>query len=572
MNDLLIDEAFNAEVIAVDTEANGQDIRDGRGFAIGVSLAYRDGDGSLQSAYLPFRHRDDSGNLDKEYISKLRMLFNAAPTIVFHNAKFDLVSLGTLGITVPDRFYDTMLMAHMVNENWLSKGLDWLGWNLLRKGKSGQDKVKTWAEAGNGWDAVPSRIMAPYAKQDAELTLELYEYLRPQFDKQGLDSLWPIERRFIRLLIAMEARGVRVDIGKCNNYAQRGRYRMGDITLGLGLNPGSPTQLSTLLFDELGIEPNPEFATPKGKPSLNKQAMAHYEEELERLDNPLAKDVKEYRGWSKACAVAYEGYPALLSPDGRLRPNYKMHGTVTGRLSCAEPNLQQIPKVSDKEWDGALKSVFIPADGYELWEADYSQLELRLGAAYAQETGLIEEFSKPESDVFTRMAADLGFSRQDTKTLTYTLQYGGGIKRLSYVFKVSPERAQEIRDNYFNTYPGFKRIAQRAAAKARSKGQVKLWTGRIRHFEDPEGEAHKALNAVIQGGAAEIVKRTMLRVWDEIDDEDTCRMLLQVHDSIVFEIRSDKVAETLPRIKQTMEAVEPDFGVHFAVDIHPWGE
>lgn len=569
--DQLIDAAFDAEVIAVDTEANGSDIRDGRGFAIGVSLAFRSSDGKLWSAYLPFRHRDDSGNLDQAYISKLRMLFNAAPTLVFHNAKFDLVSLATLGIVVPDRFYDTMLMAHMVNENWLSKGLDWLGWNLLKKGKTGQDKVKTWAEAGNGWDAVPSRIMAPYAKQDAEVTLELYEYLRPKFDSQGLDSLWPIEQRFIRLLIAMEARGVRVNVGLCNTYAQHGRRRMDDITLGLGLNPGSPSQLGTLLFDELGIEVNREFLTPVGKPSLNKQAMAHYEEELERLENPLATDVREYRGWSKACAVAYEGYPALLSPDGRLRPNYKMHGTVTGRLSCAEPNLQQIPKVSDKEWDGALKRVFIPADGYELWEADYSQLELRLGAAYAGEEGLIKEFSKPDSDVFTRMANDLGFSRHDTKTLTYTLQYGGGIKRLSYVFKVSPERAQAIRDNYFSTYPGFKRIANAAATKARSKGQVKMWTGRIRHFERPDEEAHKALNSVVQGGAAEIVKRQMLKCFDNIDCDDA-RMLLQIHDSIVWEIKSDRVDEFLPKIKATMEAVEPDFGVRFAVDIKRWGE
>lgn len=569
--DEFVDAALDADILAVDTEANGQDIRDSRGFAIGVSIAFRDSDGELKSGYFPFRHRDE-GNLDKSYIAQLRMLLNAAPLLVFHNAKFDLVSLATLGITVPDRFYDTMLMAHMVNENWQSKALDWLGLALLKKGKSGQDKVKAFAEAEGGWDGVPIFIMSPYARVDAERTLELYEYLRPKFDKQGLDSLWPIEQRFIRLLIVMESRGVRIDTALCAINANRGRMSMEGVELGLGLNPGSPKQLARLLFEELGIEPNKEFLTPKGKPSLNKQAMAYYEEILEDMESDLASCIRTYRGWSKACAVAYEGYPSLLSPDGRLRPNYKMHGTVTGRLSCEQPNLQQIPKVSDKEWDGALKSCFIPADGYELWEADYSQLELRLGAAYAGESGLIAEFAKPDSDVFSRMAQELGFTRDRTKTLVYTLQYGGGIKRLSYVFKVGSSRATEIRDNYFATYPGFKKIANAAQIKARRTKQVKMWTGRIRHFEDPESEAHKALNAVIQGGAAEIVKRTMLRLRDEIDNDDTCRMLLQVHDSVVFEIRQDYVAEALPRIKQIMESVEPDFGVHFAVDIHKWGE
>jgi DNA polymerase-1 len=570
--DDFLDEAFLADVISVDTEANGQDIRDGRGFAIGVSVAFRDLTGNIQSAYFPFRHRFGD-NIDKSYIAKLKMLFNAPDIIlVFHNAKFDLVSLATLGISVPDRFYDTMLMAHMVNENWVSKALDWLGLALLKKGKSGQDKVKAFADAEGGWDGVPVSIMSKYARIDAERTLELYEYLCPEFHKQGLDSLWPIERAFIRLLIVMEGRGIRVDTGLCKTNAERGRMFMENITLGLGLNPGSPKQLQQLLFDELGIEPNKEFLTPKGKPSLNKQAMAYYEEVLEDMESDIADNIKTYRGWQKACAVAYEGYPALLSPDGRLRPNYKMHGTVTGRLSCEQPNLQQIPKVSDKQWDGALKSCFIAADGYELWEADYSQLELRLGAAYANERSLISEFSKPDSDVFTRMAEELGFTRDRTKTLVYTLQYGGGLKRLSYVFKVNSTRAAEIRDNYFNTYPGFKKISNAAQTKARRTKQIKMWTGRIRHFEDPESEAHKALNAVIQGGAAEIVKRTMLRLREGVDDGETCRMLLQVHDSVVFEIRKDCVAETLPRIKQIMEAVEPDFGVHFAVDIKRWGE
>ncbi len=556
--------ALNAEVVAVDTEASGNDIRDGRGYCIGISLSYRFA-GKQEGLYLPFRHR--RGNLPKEFIARLQEIFDHKP-LIFHNAKFDIVSLATVGLTCSGKFYDTMLMAHWINENWLNKGLDWLGNNLLREGKKDQDVVRAIAKAMGGWDGVDPEIMGPYARQDAEITLRLFERLHPEFIKQGFESLWDTEQDFVRLLAKMESRGVRIDTALCKVQSDHGRQRMEYITQELGLNPGSPKDLEKLLLGKLKLPVYKQ--TPTGRPCFDKFAMEQYEQDLDRLNDPTAGLVKEYRGWSKAIAVAYDGYPALISPDGRLRPNYKLHGTVTGRLSCEKPNLQQIPRVSQNVWDGALKSAFIPADGYELWEADYSQLELRLGAAYANERSLLDEFSKPDSDVFTRMAGELGFSRNDTKTLTYTLQYGGGIKRLSDVFKVDAARADEIRGQYFTAYPGFKRLPQQAASKAKSRGYVKMWTGRRRHFENPQEEAHKAFNSIIQGGAAEIVKRTMLRLSDTVDG-DECRMLLQVHDSVVFEIRKDKVDHYKEKIKEVMEAVEPDFSVKFAVQLKKWG-
>ncbi len=559
--------AYEAKILAVDTEANGQDIRDGRGFAIGVSISYRTKGGVQRSRYLPLRHYYEP-NLGPDYIERLRDLFSQK-VLVFHNAKFDLVSLKTLGLDCPNEFWDTMLMAHMVNENWLSKGLDWLGLNLLKEGKKDQDKTKNIAKAMGGWHRVRPEIMDSYATQDAAITLRLYEYLRPLFDKQELVPLWETEQRFIRdCIIPMESRGVRIDVSLCSTNATHGRQRMALISKELGRNPGSPKDLEELLIEELKL---PVYKrTPGGKVCFDKFAMAEYEKDLEKLESPVATLIKEYRGWSKSCAVAYEGYPALLSPDGRLRPNYKMHGTVTGRLSCEKPNLQQIPRVSEKIWDGALKAAFIPADGYRLWEADYSQLEFRLGAAYAGESELLSIFSDPTRDVFTEMATATGFTRNDVKTLTYTIQYGGGLKRISDVFGVSLQRAEEIRNQYFEQYPGFRRLPQEAARKAKQRGYVKMWTGRRRHFEDPENEAHKAFNAVIQGGAAEIVKRTMLRLADSVDGPE-CRMLLQVHDSVVFEIVDGKEQEYIPQIKRVMEGVDPDFGVKFRVQVKEWG-
>lgn len=559
-----------ADYLAVDTEASGNDIRDGRGFAMGVSCAWED-HGILFSVYLPFRHEAD--NLPKDYVDGLKMVLENHRALVFHNAKFDIVSLATLGIEIKGPFYDTMLFAHLLNETpdyeggW-GKSLDWLAHHFFKEGKD-DEKVKGWAKAF-GWSTIPSAMMAPYAKKDAELTLRLFHKLYPMLQEQDLDKLWDVEQRFVRLLCKMERRGVRIDLDLCRQQAIYGRQRMDLITQTLGLNPGSPKDLAVLLFDELKLEPLEKHKTAKDAYSFNKAAMVEYDKQLEERKDERAGIVKEYRGWQKACAVAYEGYPALVSPDGRLRPNYNMHRVTTGRLSCSEPNLQQIPRVSNNAWDGKLKAVFIPAEGYELWEADYSQLEFRLGAAYAEEHGLIEQFADPDGDVFTVMASELGMERRDVKTLTYSLQYGGGVNRISNVFGVTPERAKQIRDNYFDTYPGFRRMANKASKAALKRGYVKTFTGRRRHFLNPTEESHKAFNSVVQGGAAEIVKHAMLRLEDQVDG-DECRMLLQVHDSVVFEIRSDKVQEYVPRIKRTMETVTPDFGVAFYVDCHPWG-
>lgn len=564
---------YGASVIAVDTETNGEDIRDGRGFLQGLSIAYND-----RAEYFPFRHKYGE-NCPKEWLADIQRAFDNATAVTFHNAKFDLPSLETIGLTIKGKFYCTMLMAHMINENLPSKSLDMLSARFLNARKNKSDGKFTALVKAIGWANISAEVMYDYAKQDAVLALRLWQKFYPEFKKQGFDGeLWEVEQKFIRLLASMERNGVRLDTDLCASQAIAGRDRMASITEILGFDCGKPSQLGNFLLNELKF-PVVKWTqldeegnkTEKSKPSFDKFAMAEYDEMLEELGNDAARQIIAYRGWQRSCSVAYEGYPKLLSADGRIRPNFKLHGTVTSRLSCSDPNLQQIPKRSDKEWDGSLKAVFIPNDGYELWESDYSQLELRLGAAYAGEKGLIEEFSKPESDVFTRMAGELGFSRGDTKTLTYTLQYGGGVRRVKNVFKVDESRAKEIRDNYFNTYPGFRDITRFAAERAKARGYVKYWSGRRRHFADPTKESFKAFNSITQGGAAEIVKRSMLRLSEAGLSK---YMLLQVHDSVVFELPAGSIEDFRPTIVEAMEAVDADkdFGVRFAVELKKWGE
>jgi DNA polymerase-1 len=258
--------------------------------------------------------------------------------------------------------------------------------------------------------------------------------------------------------------------------------------------------------------------------------------------------------------------------DGRLRCSYRLHGTATGRLSCAEPNLQQIPKASDKPWNGKVKECFIAQDGYVLLNADFSQLELRLATAYAGEEELKEVFNEGR-DIFTEMSKQLGMSRHDTKTLVYSMQYGAGEQRLMNAFGVTKEEAKQIRQNYFTTYPNFRTFNERCTAKVEQNGFIKIWTGRKRNFEH-RNDGYKAMNSVIQGGAADIVERIMVRCFKELEGPE-CRMLLQVHDSITFEVKESVVPQYLEKIRTLMEDVnavtgDVDFDVRFAVEVDYW--
>lgn len=559
-------------IIVIDTETNADDIRDGRGYAVGVSLASRLPGVGICAAYLPFRH-GIGPNYGREELFKLKQKIESyTGYLVFHNAKFDLVSLQTLGINYTGKFYCSMQIAHLLNEELpYDKSLNSCVRHYVPglEGKKDDATFKGFVKM-YGYGGMPSEAMRAYAEWDAVITYRLIEVLLVALDIENLNDYWEIKQKFYAVIIAMESRGVTVDTDLCRRMINHGEIAMDEIVELLGgLNPGSNKDLQILLLERLGL-PVVKRSKKTGAPSFDKTAMEEYELMLELRDDDTARYILEYRGWQKSVSSNYRPYVELLSLDGRLRPNYKLHGTKTGRMSCEKPNLQQIPRVSSKAWNGEMKNAFLPQKGYSLYEADYGQLELRLAAAYAKEEGLKRVFAEGR-DVFTEMSKQLGMARHDAKTLTYTIQYGGGINRISTVFGFSSSRAQQVRNNFYNTYPGFRAVGNNAKRKVESKGSVRLWSERSRHFLYPKDESHKAFNAVIQGGSADIVERTMVRLFEQVDNSDECRMLLQVHDSIVFEIKDELVSTYLPKIQACMEAVEPDFGVRFAVDVHKWG-
>ena len=560
------------DTLFVDTESNGQSLKDGRGFTIGISIDFAVNDYTAYSYYFPFRHKTD--NLSLSYRDELKELIEkGGKKIVCHHTRHDILANNSLGIKVPFDFDDTMLLAHSVDENKLSYKLDYIAKELGLPGKA-RDNHFEQAIKLLGWDGMPPANMAEYAATDATLLRPIYSHYKPIYDSEDESNgeLWHYDRRFMLLLNNIELTGAKVDLQLAEREAERGEARMAEIAKELGLNPGSRNDLEELLINKLEL-PVVKSSPKTNNPSFDKKAMEVYEGYLEKLNSPVAQLVLEYRGYQKAVSSYWKAYLNHVSPDGRIRPNFNLHRTVTHRLSCNTPNTQQIPRITQKEWSKYVKQGFIAEDGYALIEADYSQLEFRLGAAYAQQKDLIEIFNDPNRDIFDEMSIDLSMLRHDTKTLNYTIQFGGGVKRISEAFNIPPANAKLIRDNYFNTYTGFRKVIQMANQTAQGQGFVRTWTGRRRHFEDPYGEAHKAFNAVIQGGAADIVKRQMIRLADAIGwDNPECRMILQVHDSIVFEIIKGKVEYYSRIIKKVLEDVVPDFGVQFRVDVHEWGK
>lgn len=570
---------MEADLIAVDTETTGLDgIKDGRDSLTGISVAYRLGNLGIFSGYFPFYHQGSSserfaeGNHPKEVLQRLVGVLSCKP-LVWHHRKFDTHSLRSIGVEPETIFrkrqFDVMMEAQLVNEEWPSKELDWLSKILLKEGKGDEaDEAARW---GNiyGWGTVPIEIMEKRARIDTDRTLRCHEALWPKLESQELDTLWDVESAFTDVLHNMEREGVGVDTDFAERKLQQGRARMGDIEEQLDFKP-TATNLAPILFDELGF-PVLERSKKTGKPSLNKKVMEEYDRMLAASGNHLAQLVLEYRGWQTACGLLFEPTLRLLSPDGRIRTNYKQHGTVTSRLSSSGPNMQQVPRQGEKAWNGDAKTMFnTGCDCCELWGFDYSQLEFRLSAAYGGEAWLLKAFSDPTVDVFTQMSERIGAPRQTCKTFTYANLYGAGLEKIAYTLGRPVGEIDAIYANFVASISHVKSASKRATKLASERKYVRYWTGRRRHFVWDDGY-HKAFNSLLQGGAAELVKHAMLscREVEDYSGHGDCRMVLQVHDEIVFRIRKGMIDKYRPEIIKRMSNF-PQFGIPLAVEGKLW--
>jgi DNA polymerase-1 len=540
---------------------------------LGFSVCF---DGLDSGFYLPFNHAHS--NLTISQISKVFGILHEAEALVAHNAIHDLRVLARNGFDYRGKFYDTMLMAHWVNEEEFSYALDKI--SPIYGGKPKQmPTVMSMIIDQEGWDAVPIKWMTVYSGNDAYIEHELFREVLPIFQAQGFDGeLWGYEQKFIRDVMGpMIERGVKMDPDFCVKEILKGTSIMDKCKEELGYSTIGPKALEEIFINKLKLPVVKR--TPGGKPSFNKEAMDQYEVLLEKSKNPVAQTVLTYRGWQKTISANYKAYLEFADGNGILHPGYKLHGTRTGRLSCEKPALHQIPKSSNKEWNGHSKSAFIPRNGYKLWTIDYSQLQYRMTCSYAKQYDLIEIFNDPTRDIFTEQAKDMAWLRDDVKTLVYLILFGGGATRAKDAFGLATvEEGGALVNEFHSMYPNIKKVSQQAANFARKFKYVQYWTGRRRHFFGKDAKYYRAFNAVIQGGEAEIMKRAMIACQEEVCDEN-CFMVLQIHDELAFEIADGMEEEYLPRLQSVMERIpDEDFcaftgtPVKFRTSVKPWGE
>lgn len=404
-------------------------------------------------------------------------------------------------------------------------------------------------------------------------------------------TLWEWERNFNFALMEMERLGVNVNQELARSEYDLGVATMDAVTRELGICPSGTKNLHKLLIEDLGlplVEPTDgtrKLPRDQWVPSFNKKAMEEYDLILRHKDpdNDTAKRILTYRGWQKSTSTFFRAFLDKVCPDGRLRTSFRIDKTVTTRLSSHDPNLQQIPQTRDesKRWNMHTKQCIIAAEEFDLFEFDYNNLELRLAAEYSQEPNLLKPFREGTKiwDYMSRLLSEhdpLHSDKNSTKTKTYSILYGCTEVRLANVFGVSNTDGRKIINGYYKVFPRLRYIGNSKKSDygliqqmAADTGYTKLWTGRRRHYQF-NSEIRKAFNSLLQGGAAEIVKRAIVRLRKEVCDAN-CRMVLTIHDSIVLEIRKGMGHIYLPHIKRIMEDMPDSFSLPFTVEVHLWG-
>lgn len=569
---------------------------------MGISAAF---DGLNQGIYLPFNHA--RGNLTDVQKKKLFQVLETRDSLIMYNAIHDLrVLANKAGFDYRGWFWDLMLMAHWVNEERFDYSLNTISQVYGNAPKAMAPQMSAIIDS-DGWDAVPVAWMDEYSSNDSLITHLTFRKILPLWDKQFDRDLWAWEQEFIRDVMGpMMDLGIKIDLDFCMREYMRGVAAMDECTKELGFKASQSSKLQKLFIEELGLPvvkhtksclkcfpvdkraQRQSVHTHEGKPSFDKDAMAEYEMLLEKSKDERASIVLRFKGWQKTTSSNYMPYLKLVDNEGVLHPGYKLHGTKTGRLSCADPNLQQIPKTSDKDWNGNLKSAFIPRDGYELWTVDYAQLQFRMTVAYAvawaKDNGvedpavqaLLDIFNDPMRDIFTEMASQMGWLRADVKTLVYLILFGGGGAQASLAFGVSLEQGKELVEEFHTMYPEVRKVSNDAQKQALKHGYVRYWTGRRRHF--PKWSAYyRAFNAVIQGGEAEIIKRAMILIKKEVCDQN-CHLILQIHDEVALEIAEGMEDKYLPRVQECMVRATEEFNeyvgvkMRFETSAKAWGE
>ncbi|MBK8305952.1 MAG: DNA polymerase I [Gammaproteobacteria bacterium] len=568
-------------LFAVDTETTALDYMRAR--VVGVSLAVEPG----HAAYIPFGH-DYLGApeqlTEREVLEALRPLLEAeTPRKVGQNLKYDRSVLLNHGIELAGIAYDTMLESYVLDSVGSRHDMDSLALKHLDYRTTSFEEVAGKGAKQISFNQVNLDQATPYAAEDADITLRLHQALWPQLESApALCRVFTeIEMPLVPVLSRLERHGALVDGALLAVQSRELGERLLEIearafeVAGQRFNLGSPKQLQDILFDKLGL---PQIGkTPTGQPSTAEPVLQELAENYE-----LPRVILEYRGLSKLKSTYTDRLPEQINPaTHRVHTSYQQAVTATGRLSSTDPNLQNIP-VRTAE-GRRIRQAFIAPPGWRLLAADYSQIELRIMAHLSGDRGLIEAFRNgldvhraTAAEVFGMdIAAVTDDQRRSAKAINFGLIYGMSAFGLARQLGVGRQEAQAWMDRYFSRYPGVQCYMDEIRRKAADMGYVETLFGRRLYLPDirsrnpnsRQAAERTAINAPMQGSAADIIKRAMIGVdqWLRGDEVPAC-MVMQVHDELVFEVREDVVAEVTARVRALMSGAA-GLEVELVVDV-----
>ncbi|MFM5169311.1 DNA polymerase I [Aeromonas veronii] len=559
-----------APLFAFDTETTSLDYMEAR--IVGVSFAVEPG----KAAYVPFGHDYLGAPVqlsEAVVLGKLKPLLEDPTRLkVGQNLKYDRNVLLNHDIDLQGIAYDTMLESYVLNSTASRHDMDSLAKRYLGVETTSFEDI-----AGKGvkqltFNQIELEQAAPYAAEDADITLRLHQALWGQLEAvPGLAKVFSeIELPLLPVLARMELLGTTIDPKLLHQQSQEIELRLAELEkqahelAGQEFNLSSPKQLGEILFTKLGLPIIKK--TPKGAPSTAEEVLAELAETYE-----LPQLLMEHRGLAKLKSTYTDKLPLMIKPrTGRVHTSYHQAVAATGRLSSSDPNLQNIPVRNEQ--GRRIRQAFIPSAGYKLVAADYSQIELRIMAHLSGDKGLLTAFAEGK-DIHKATAAEVfGVAldavttdmRRSAKAINFGLIYGMSAFGLAKQLGIGRAEAQKYMDLYFERYPGVLEYMERTRQQAEAQGYVETLFGRRLYLPDIKSRnaglrkaaERAAINAPMQGTAADIIKRAMINVdsWIRGIEDESIRMLMQVHDELVFEIREEKLEEYTATIKEKMSA------------------
>ncbi|KJY66997.1 DNA polymerase I [Vibrio coralliilyticus] len=565
-----LDKLKAADVFAFDTETDSLDYMVAN--LVGVSFATEEG----VAAYVPVAHDylDAPEQLDRDWVlEQLKpILEDDAQAKVGQNLKYDASVLARYGIEMKGIKHDTMLASYVYNSVGGKHDMDSLALRFLQHSCISFEQIAGKGKKQLTFNQIELEQASPYAAEDADVTLRLHNRLLANIEQdEKLKTIYEeVEVPLVPVLSRIERTGVLIDDMKLAAQSQEIALRLDELEQQAfeiaeqEFNMNSPKQLQAILFEKMGLPVVKK--TPSGTPSTNEEVL----QEL-ALDYPLPKLILEYRGLAKLKSTYTDKLPKMINPEtGRVHTSYHQAVTATGRLSSTDPNLQNIPIRNDE--GRRIRQAFIAPHGYKIMAVDYSQIELRIMAHLSGDKALLDAFQQGK-DIHAATAAEIigvdieqvsAEQRRRAKAVNFGLIYGMSAFGLAKQLGIPRGEAQQYMDTYFERYPGVMQYMEDTRSAAAEQGYVETIFGRRLHLPEIKSRngmrrkaaERAAINAPMQGTAADIIKKAMLLVdeWIESQGQGRVKLLMQVHDELVFEVQESALAEIESKVQELMES------------------